>query len=56
MGLSLVGGDEGGFVPKGVEQFGCSSQMKDLEYEKYSVFLIWEQLVLVVVVEKRKGE
>jgi hypothetical protein len=46
---------EGDFVPKGVEQFGRSSQDLDLEYNKYSILLFWEQLVLVVLVEKRKG-
>jgi hypothetical protein len=40
------------FVPKGIEQFGCSSQDLDLEYKKYSVLLIWE----VVPIENRKGE
>jgi hypothetical protein len=30
---------EGDFVPKGVEQFGHSSQDPNLEYEKYSVLL-----------------
>jgi hypothetical protein len=47
---------EGDFVPKGTEQFGCSSQDLNLEYKKDSVLLIWEQPVLVVLIEKRKGE
>jgi hypothetical protein len=47
---------EGDFIPKGVEQFGCSSQEKDLGYESYLVLLIWEQLVLVVPIEKIKWE
>ncbi len=51
--LVLIQGD---FVPKGVEQFGCSSQAKDLEYEKYSMLLIQEEPILVVLIEKRKGE
>jgi hypothetical protein len=34
------------FVPKGVEQFGHSSQDPDLEYTKYSVLLFREQRVL----------
>ncbi len=46
----------GDFVPKGVEQFGRSLQAKDLEYEKYSMLLIQEKTILVVSVEKRKGE
>jgi hypothetical protein len=44
------------FVPKGVEEFNCSSQDLDLEYKKYSMLLFQEQLVLVVLVEERKGE
>ncbi len=47
---------EGHFVPKGVEQFGYSSKDLDIEYNKYSVLLIREQLISVVQVEKRKGE
>jgi hypothetical protein len=47
---------EGDFVPKGIKQFGRSSQDLDFEYKKYSVLLIWEQPVLVVPIEKRKGE
>lgn len=47
---------ESDFVPKGIEQFGHSSQDLDLEYKKYLVLLIQEQLVLVVSIEKRKGE
>jgi len=47
---------EGDFVPKGVEQFGSSSQDLDLEYKKYLVLLIRKQLVLVVPIENRKGE
>jgi hypothetical protein len=47
---------EGDFVPKGIEQFSCSSQDLDLEYKKYSMLLFREQLVLVVLVEKKKGE
>ncbi len=35
---------EGDFVPKGVKQFGRSSQDLDLEYKKY-----------LVLVEKKKG-
>jgi hypothetical protein len=45
---------EGGFVPKGVEQFGWWSQKKDFRYDNYLVLLIWEELVLVALVEKRK--
>jgi hypothetical protein len=44
------------FIPKGIEQFGRSSQEKDLGYKSYLVLLIWEQLVLVVLVEKIKWE
>ncbi len=47
---------EGDFVPKGVEQFGHSSQDLDLEYNKYLVLLLQEQPILVVLVEKRKGK
>jgi hypothetical protein len=47
---------EGDFVPKGIEQLDHSSQEKDLGYKRYSVLLVWEQPVLVVPVEKRKGE
>jgi hypothetical protein len=36
---------EGDFVPKGVKQFGHSSQDLNLEYKKY-----------LVLVEKKKGE
>jgi hypothetical protein len=46
---------EGDFVPKGVEQFDHSSQDPDLEYNN-SVLLLQEQPILVVLVEKRKGE
>jgi hypothetical protein len=44
------------FIPKGLEQFGCSSQDPNLEYKKYLVLLFREQPVLVVPVEKREGE
>jgi hypothetical protein len=44
------------FVPKGFEQFDHSLQDPNLEYKKYSMLLFWEQLVLVVPIEKRKGE
>jgi hypothetical protein len=44
------------FIPKGVKWFDRSSQVLDFEYKKYSMLFIWEQLVLVVLVEKRKGE
>jgi hypothetical protein len=44
------------FVPKGVEQLDCSSQDIDLEYKKYSILLIGKQLILVVLILKRKGE
>ncbi len=47
---------ESDFVPKGIEQFSHSSQDLELEYKKYLVLLIQEQLVLVVPIEKRKGE
>jgi hypothetical protein len=47
---------ESDFVLKGIEQFGHSSQDLDLEYKKYLVLLIQEQLVLVILIEKRKGE
>jgi hypothetical protein len=47
---------EGDFVHKSIEQFDCSSQGLDLEYKKYLVSLFQEQLVLVVLVEERKGE
>ncbi len=47
---------EGDFVPKGVEQIGHSSQDLNLEYKKYLVLLLWEQLILVVPIEKKKGE
>jgi hypothetical protein len=47
---------EGDFVPKGVEQFDHSSQEKDLEYNKYSVLLIREQPILLILVEKKKRE
>jgi hypothetical protein len=47
---------EGDFVPKGVEQFNHSLEDLNLEYKKYSVLLFWEQLVLVLQFEKRKGE
>jgi hypothetical protein len=56
MGLSMLDSDSWDFVPKGVEQFGRSLQAKDLEYEKYSMLLIQEKTILVVSVEKRKGE
>jgi hypothetical protein len=46
----------GDFVPKGVEQFGHSSQAKDLEYEKYIMLLIQEEPILAVSIEKKKGE
>ncbi len=44
------------FVPSGIEQFDHSSQDPNLEYKKYSILLFKEQLVLVVAIEKRKGE
>jgi hypothetical protein len=47
---------EGDFVHKGAEQFSHSPQGLDLEYKKYLVLLFWEQLILVVLVEKKKGE
>jgi hypothetical protein len=47
---------EGDFVPTGIKQFGHSSQEKDLGYEMYSVLLIWEQMTLVVPIEKKGGE
>jgi hypothetical protein len=46
---------EGDFVLKGVEQFGRWSQKKDFRYDNYLVLLIQEQLVLVVLVEKKEG-
>ncbi len=45
---------KGDFVPKGTEQFDCSSQDPNFEYKKYLVLFIWEQLVLVVLVENKK--
>jgi hypothetical protein len=47
---------EGDFVPKDAKQFDRSSQDPNLKYKKYSILLIREQLVLVVQVEKTKGE
>jgi len=41
--------------PKGVEQFGHSSQEKDLGYERYLVLLVQEQPILVVLVKKKGG-
>jgi hypothetical protein len=51
--LAMIKGD---FVPKGVEQFGRSSQDIDFEYKKYSVLLIGKRPIFMVLVEKRKGE
>jgi hypothetical protein len=47
---------EGEFVPKGAKWFDHSSQDPNLEYKKYSMLFILEQLVLVVILEKKKGE
>lgn len=47
---------EGDFIPKGAKQFSRSSQEKDLGYKNYLVLLIWEQSVLVVLVENKMGE
>jgi len=47
---------KGDFVRKGVKQFGHSSQDPNLEYKTYSMLLFQEQSVLVVPIEKRKGE
>jgi len=35
--LDVIKGD---FVPKGTEQFGCSSQYLNIEYKKYLMLLI----------------
>ncbi len=51
--LAVIKGD---FVPKCVEQFNRSSQDIDLEYKKYLVLLIGKQSILVVLIEKKKGE
>jgi hypothetical protein len=56
MGLFVPMVIEGDFVPKGVQQFGHSSQDPNLEYKKYFVLLLWEQSISVILVEKRKGE
>ncbi len=47
---------KGDFVPKDVKQFGHSSQDLNLEYKKDSMLLFSEQLILVVLVEKRMGK
>jgi hypothetical protein len=47
---------KGDFVRKGVEQFGHPSQDPNLEYKTYSMLLFQKQSILVVPIEKRKGE